>query len=157
MSSQYIFVFTVPASTTGFVVLACLILFLLVARRKVLAAGVFFLTTLGAVVSTQLLKEFFMVARPEGALIEAVGYAFPSGHAMGALYLALFAAYAASSFRKPLRYSLYFLAAAFALAIGLSRLQLGVHTPVQVLAGYLVAVFWMGAYVFLDRRISART
>ena len=152
MSSQYFFVFTVLASTTGFVVVSSLILLAFLLRRNFRVAGIFLITTLGTAVSTQLLKEFFMVPRPENALIEAAGYAFPSGHAMGALYLALFAAYSASSLSKPVRYSVYTFAAAFALAIGMSRLQLGVHTPVQVLGGYVVAILWMGVYVLLDRR-----
>jgi len=157
MSSQYLFLFTVVASTTGFAVAVGLILFSFLLRRNLRGAGLFLFTTLGAAISTQALKQFFMVARPEGALIEAVGYAFPSGHAMGALYLTLFIAYTASSYRKTLRYSLYFLSAAFALAIGLSRLQLGVHTPLQVLAGYSIAAFWMGMYIFLDLRFSSKT
>lgn len=157
MSSQYIFIFTVLASTAGFLVVSGLILLSFLLRHNFRVAGIFLITTLGAAVSTQLLKEFFMVARPENALVQAAGYAFPSGHAMGALYLALFAAYSVSSFTKPARYSVYLFAAAFALTIGASRLQLGVHTPFQVLGGYAVAALWMGVYVFLDRRFSGRT
>tara|TARA_R110000824_G_scaffold401771_1_gene615625 strand:- start:315386 stop:315868 length:483 start_codon:yes stop_codon:yes gene_type:complete len=148
MSSQYTYIFTVLASTEGFLVVSGLILLSLLLRRNFRAAGLFLLTTIGAAVSTQLLKEYFMVARPENAPVQAAGYAFPSGHAMGAMYLALFAAYAASVFTKPIRYGFYLLAAGFALGIGMSRLQLGVHTPVQVFAGYAVAVFWVGVYIF---------
>ncbi len=156
MSSQYIYIVTVLASTEGFLVVSGFILLSFLLLRNSRAAGLFFLTTIGAAASTQLLKEFFMVARPENALVQAAGYAFPSGHAMGAMYLAIFAAYTTSTLTKPIRYSFYLLAAVFAIGIGMSRLQLGVHTPVQVFAGYAVAVFWVGVYILVYRHLRTR-
>jgi undecaprenyl-diphosphatase len=41
-------------------------------------------------------------------------------------------------------------AAALVIAIGLSRIYLGVHYPSDVLAGYLAATVWVGTVIVLD-------
>ena len=149
MDPLYIFVFTVVASTEGFL-LACILILLTQKNKKI--ASSFFWGALGVLLSVPLLKEFFKAPRPEGALIETTGYAFPSGHAAGALFLALSLCYLARNLRAPLRYFVYTLSLGAALAIGMSRIDLGVHTPLQVGAGYAIAVVWVALFVWLARR-----
>lgn len=80
------------------------------------------------------LKDLLCVPRPLGAglapLATVEGYAFPSGHAQGSVTLwgAL-----AHRYRRPWGYAA---AALLAAGIGFSRLYLGVHWPVDVLAGF---------------------
>lgn len=87
-------------------------------------------------VTSMVLKNFFMVARPIetlsgiSPLVLESGYAFPSNHA---------------TFFMALATSLYFvnrrmgyLFAVFALIIGLTRIIAGVHFPLDILAGFLL-------------------
>jgi len=49
------------------------------------------------------------------------------------------------------RIAIWTAAALLVLAIGVSRIYLGVHYPSDVIAGYLTASIWVGTMVFLDR------
>lgn len=79
-------------------------------------------------------------ARPLHGLIEPGGYSFPSGHATisVAFYGFLFFILVHFSRGWRTRVNLVFVALLLALAIGFSRLYLGVHFLSDILAGYLV-------------------
>jgi undecaprenyl-diphosphatase len=104
----------------------------------------------------QLLKQAFDTARPflahpellrgEGAYRTAPGPAFPSGHAQSA---ATFWTLAAGLGRRGW---LTGLAIVVALAIGLTRLYLGVHWPVDVLGGWAIGLAAAGLTLALARR-----
>lgn len=86
-----------------------------------------------------LLKIAFQRDRPGGGTVErASEYAFPSGHTMSAAAFATALAFIA----WPTRYRWPVLAgaAAFALAMGLSRVYLGVHWPSDVAAGWAMGL-----------------
>lgn len=153
MDSLFLFAFTIIASTEGFLVSCALILVGLLARKRALP---FLVATIGVLLSTVALKELLQVARPVSSLIETTGYAFPSGHATGSLFLALSLCYLPRTLPKPLRFGVYVAALMTALVIGLSRLHFGVHTPLQVFAGYLLGAVWAGVYIWMDRRFTAR-
>ena len=84
----------------------------------------------------QLLKLVFLVPRPfllnealtphEAAVGSATGYSFPSGHTSGAVSMAMGLGL---SYKKAL---LWVLMALYVALVGLSRLYLGVHTPLDV-------------------------
>ena len=81
------------------------------------------------------LKEIFQTARPLGvALIEQGGFAFPSGHAQGSTTLWLMLALLIR--KKWINY----LAVIMIILVSLSRLYLGVHWPVDILGGILIAL-----------------
>lgn len=84
-------------------------------------------------------------------------YGFPSGHALyAACFFGLLAALAAPRVANRWgRAAIWLAAAALALAIGFSRLYLGVHYPSDVLAGYAAGVIWTGA-VFLRQYGACR-
>ena len=71
-------------------------------------------------------------------------YSFPSGHAMLSFCLCLSAAALFSAGRKNLlvRITIWVFWVSLSLAIGYSRIYLGVHYPSDVLAGYLGALVW---------------
>lgn len=99
---------------------------------------------MATVLSNQLLKNVFQVPRPQiYRLSPASGYSFPSGHSMGAMSFALLLIHflQQSSLDKKWKRIGSFLALAFALGMGLSRIYLGVHTISDVLAGYLLSFF----------------
>ncbi len=48
------------------------------------------------------------------------------------------------------------MAAILVIAIGLSRIYLGVHYPSDVIAGYLAATVWVGTVIVLDHLRKVR-
>jgi undecaprenyl-diphosphatase len=58
---------------------------------------------------------------------------------------------------RPLRWLCYGAAVFSVLAIGSSRVYLGMHYPTDVLGGYVAAVFWLSVvYLFWRRRDGNR-
>lgn len=93
----------------------------------------------GAWLMNWLLKWVFHRSRPYGLrLVEAAGYSFPSGHAMISLTFYGMVAYLLWNNLKSQRAK--YLSVGFislmVLAIGLSRIYLGVHYPSDVVAGF---------------------
>jgi len=80
---------------------------------------------------TSFFKSVFQVPRPEKvAVVEAAGYSFPSGHAMGSL--AFFGSLALLVRRRVA----WVISGTMVFLIGLSRVYLGVHYPLDVLTGW---------------------
>ncbi|HBK47193.1 MAG TPA: hypothetical protein DDZ67_12330 [Xanthomonadaceae bacterium] len=98
-------------------------------------------------------KQFFRRDRP--SLWESIApestYSFPSGHAMGSMTLAAVAI--ALAWRTRWRWPVLLLAAAFVVAVSVSRIYLGVHYPSDILGGWCAALAWVtGVYLVLFRR-----
>lgn len=112
-------------------------------RRETL---VFPICLAGAAILNFILKLFFRRARPDiFAAIPQTGYSFPSGHAMVSLPFYGYLGYVAGRFTATRRMWFLWMGAALALvvAIGLSRIYLGVHFPSDVLAGFLAGAAWL--------------
>jgi membrane-associated phospholipid phosphatase len=114
-------------------------------RRRPLDAAALAIVLLGAAVLVVLLKHAFRQPRPDlfQSLAPALGYSFPSGHALlsSCLYGYLAALLVLDGPRRR-----WWPAAALALlvvGISWSRLYLGVHWLSDVLAGGLVGAFWV--------------
>jgi len=91
-----------------------------------------------------LLKNIFAVPRPDvNRLIEITGFGFPSGHAMNsAAFIGIITLlFICRSSEKSHRITASVLAVLFILAIGFSRIYLGVHSPADVIAGYAMGLF----------------
>jgi hypothetical protein len=50
----------------------------------------------------------------------------------------------------PWRILIWFAAAILVIAIGFSRIYLGIHSPSDIVAGYLAATVWVGTIILLD-------
>ena len=74
------------------------------------------------------------------------GFGMPSGHAQGSIVWL----YAAACLKK--RW-IWLAAIAVAFMVGLSRVYLGVHFPSQVLAGWLIGVLVLLAFVYFEEKI----
>jgi undecaprenyl-diphosphatase len=79
-------------------------------------------------------------------------YSFPSGHALCSFcfYGVLAGLLSDRTKSLALRVLIWIAAAMLVIAIGLSRIYLGVHYPSDVVAGYLAAAVWVGAIIVLD-------
>lgn len=99
-----------------------------------------------------LLKLAYARPRPAAAMtfLENMSFSFPSGHAMGSLIGYGMLAYIVSleeGVSPAGRRWIIALASALVLAIGLSRLYLGVHYLSDVLAGFIAGGFWLTACI----------
>ena len=108
------------------------------------------------------LKELAARPRPDAglALVEETGYSFPSGHAVfaaaffGALVV-LLSRWRCLDGRPALRLTLQAALTMLILAVGASRVFLGVHWPSDVVGGFLFGVLYLAALVAARRAMDS--
>jgi undecaprenyl-diphosphatase len=113
----------------------------------------------GSLVLDLALKYIYHRTRPTAYFgIAPHSYSFPSGHALCSFCFYGVLAGLLSARTKPLIWKLliWITAATLVIAIGLSRIYLGVHYPSDVVAGYLAATVWVGTIIVLDHVRTAR-
>jgi undecaprenyl-diphosphatase len=127
------------------------------------------LGVLGGKLFNTLLKEFYERPRPSVVqwVTEVHSASFPSGHAMSSMVVYGSVAYLVGRLeaRTRLRRTTWILAALVILAIGISRMYLGVHYPSDVIAGFVGGLAWLAFVVacmsalkfFAQRRPETRT
>lgn len=136
------------ASPLSFELVATVVAVVLVARRQPRLAAWLAVTVYGGGVLSQLVKAAVGRKRPLVAhpVAHALSASFPSGHALGvvvgtgALLLVLL-----PSVAHRWRPAVIALGVLLVLAVGFSRLGLGVHYLSDVLAGYLLGAGWLAA------------
>jgi undecaprenyl-diphosphatase len=107
----------------------------------------------GSLVLDLTLKYIYHRTRPTAYFGMAPhSYSFPSGHALCSFCFYGVLAGLLSARTRPLvwRLLIWFAAVALVIAIGLSRIYLGVHYPSDVIAGYLAATMWVATIIVLD-------
>jgi membrane-associated phospholipid phosphatase len=104
-----------------------------------------FIVVAGSETFTYLGKLAFHRPRPELALYAEPSFSFPSGHATIAFAFYGFAAYLLMRFAKSWKrkVNIFFVTILLIIAIGFSRLYLGVHYISDVWSGYLVGAMWL--------------
>ncbi|MCU1219282.1 MAG: phosphoesterase, PA-phosphatase related [Candidatus Angelobacter sp.] len=107
----------------------------------------------GSLVLDLALKYVYHRTRPTAYFGTAPhSYSFPSGHALCSFcfYGVLAGLLSARIKSLALQIVIWCIAAALVIAIGISRIYLGVHYPSDVVAGYLAAMVWVGTIILLD-------
>ncbi|MDR1413064.1 MAG: phosphatase PAP2 family protein [Actinomycetes bacterium] len=121
---------------------------------------------LGGVALSDVLKRILQRVRPEEALAlikTPVSSSFPSGHSMTSFCwsVAAIQAILLAPFAPPVAKALVaVLCVLYALAVGVSRVYLGVHYPSDVVAAWLLGIAWMsvvtGVYYWQRTSNAAR-
>jgi len=106
--------------------------------------------------SKELLKIIFQRPRPENALSAAHSFSLPSGHAMIAVVFYGFIAYFFLCLCQKNKISVLGGVLFIILSIGFSRLYLGVHYLSDILAGYLLGVFWLLLGIFAIKKLTSK-
>lgn len=116
----------------------------LIHRLRVREALLTVLTVGGGLLVVKAMKAIIAKSRPTDAIIEAVGWSFPSGHSAGAVLVSAVIVYVFVSRveSRGLRMLAYLALAVFVTLVGMSRVYLGVHYPTDVMAGYIVGALW---------------
>jgi membrane-associated phospholipid phosphatase len=125
----------------------------LLIRRRYRHAVLVTVTTVGAAVLVPLLKHLVGRARPPAAdrLAVETSLSYPSGHSLGSAAV-LGALAVVVTARRLYRVLAVVAAGLLVMAIGVSRVYLGVHWPTDVLAGWLVGGIWLGFCLVLTSR-----
>jgi undecaprenyl-diphosphatase len=151
-------------SITVLSIIVLLVFGLIAALGRLREACVLLTASLGGMVLTGLLKDFFQRDRPPLVLhlAPAVNASFPSGHATLSATVYLTIGPLIAHFAQRRRVRVYALSAAviLALTVGCSRVYLGVHWPTDVLAGWCVGSAWAllcwSAALFCERMAGRR-
>lgn len=112
----------------------------------------------GGALLNMLMKRFF--DRPRPVVVDAIAdvhtTSFPSGHSMTS-----FIAFAAVGYlvgrlapESKLRWITWSFAGVLILAVGVSRMYLGVHYPSDVAAGFVAGLTWLAAVVAAGRAVQ---
>ena len=146
-ATLFFLAFTHIGGPTGLAVIALGVAVLLFEQKhRGLALYVAVTGSMSGVINL-LLKEIFARSRPDlaEALRRASGYSFPSGHAMGSMVVFGSLAYVMARIHGRWRLRSATIAALLAsiLAVGLSRVYLGVHWISDIAAGYVAGMTWL--------------
>ncbi len=120
-------------------VAACLIVAALLLRKKRFEAWRFLLSIISISAFVWVTKRIVERARPEGGLIDETGFSFPSGHAAVSVvfFYVLYLTVRPHIRNAYMRKAAFVMALAMPLAIGWSRVYLGVHYLTDILGGFV--------------------
>jgi len=145
-------ILSLVGSPVAMAALAVAVALLLVRRRWWITLGGWLAAFAGGGVIDWMLKTIIRRPRPTGAaaFLHANSFSFPSGHALGSLIgFGMLAYIVLAYWPASRRHIALVVGVAFALilAIGLSRLYLGVHYFSDVAGGYAAGLVWLATCV----------
>lgn len=133
--------------------------YLAIVRKTITAVFLTAAIAGGAIVSS-LFKLGFARSRPEivAHLVTVNSSSFPSGHAMNSAVAYLTIGTLLARTQKDRSVRIYFLSVAIALtlAVGFSRVYLGVHWPSDVIGGWCVGASWAALCSLIARSLQRR-
>lgn len=138
-------------------IIISIILLLIIKNKKI---GIAIITNLGLQsVLNLILKNILKRPRPEGYnLINETGFSFPSGHSMASMAFYGFLIYLIykNIENKYIKWTLIIFLGILIIAIGASRIYLGVHYTSDVLAGFLVSLAYLILYTSIVSKVTQK-
>ncbi|BAZ13494.1 phosphoesterase [Calothrix sp. NIES-4071] len=115
-------------------------------------ANTLMVATFGGIGLNCILKLLFARSRPLlwDRIVEVSHHSFPSGHSMVSMVVYGYIAYTLAKQYPQYRNQISTLAVAVIMAIGFSRLYLGVHWLTDVTAGYAAGLVWLSACILFN-------
>lgn len=116
--------------------------------------------SLGSFIVMWSLKQYFARVRPDDPVYKAaLGFSFPSGHAMSAMTFYGLLIYMIWRYfeNAVLKWTLTILLAIFILLIGFSRVYLRVHYASDVLGGFSLGIIWLVLSLWIMNHIEKYT
>ncbi len=130
------------------------VLLLIIVKNKKI--GLLTLTNLVTItILNQILKFILRRPRPtEFKIINETGYSFPSGHSMISMAFYGFLIYLIykNIKNKYLKTTLIIILSLLIIAIGISRIYLGVHYVSDVIGGFLISISYLIVYIKLIKK-----
>ncbi len=133
---------------------ALIVTVILFYKKQRVWALFFFVSIVGALISVEIFKNIFAIARPQNHIIIESGWSFPSGHATGVsvfFYMTLYAVYKYIR-QKVAAFFMFVLALVIVIGVCFSRLYLGVHYLSDIFAGISLGTFWATMSILLLER-----
>jgi undecaprenyl-diphosphatase len=151
---------TALGSTTIVALIVFVALGVLFLERKYHAAVFVIVSVAGGMILSTVLKLGYARPRPiiVPHLVNVNTPSFPSGHSMisAVAYLTLGALFARVHARRAVKAFVLLVAATLVVAIGVSRVYLGVHYPTDVLAGWCAGATWASLCWLAARWLQSR-
>ncbi|HEY3426893.1 MAG TPA: phosphatase PAP2 family protein [Negativicutes bacterium] len=137
---------------TSYIVIVAAAFLLLALFKRWRETGALAICLAGGALLSLLLKNLFHRARPDLLhIVQETGYSFPSGHALATMCFYGMAAFlimrTIACWRG--RLAVMTLTLILSVAIGISRIYLGVHYPTDVVAGYAAGSMWLACCIAL--------
>lgn len=129
-------------------------------KRYHFAIIVVWVNILGVRFLNTCIKGIYQRERPSlEHLVDAPFYSFPSGHAMNSIatYGMLAFLFLLIVHNRKIKILSVFLASIIILLIGTSRIYLGVHFPLDVIAGYLAGAAWLTLLIGCWTKLKSRS
>ena len=137
-----------------------LLLLLLPRTRMKIGLPLAIILSTSALLGPVILKNIFAVERPDiNQLVDVVGFGYPSGHSMNAfVFFGVCAILTLRYSTKKLpRIGFVAFAIIAILSVGLSRIYLGVHTPTDVIGGYLMGAVVICSGLLIEDHLKKRS
>ncbi|HEU4511382.1 MAG TPA: phosphatase PAP2 family protein [Pyrinomonadaceae bacterium] len=152
--------FSFVGSTLMLTILTAIVIIWFATQRWGREAKLFAITMIGGSLLNMTLKLTFKRSRPIPFFDPwpPETYSFPSGHSlMSACFFGALAAILNARIKKRrLRVIMWVLATLMFLAVGFSRIYLGVHHTTDVIAGFAAALIWIQVVRFVEMQLKRR-
>ena len=135
------------------IIILTIVLFIAIKNKKIAISVVINLIVI--TILNNLLKIIFLRPRPDvNNLILESGYSFPSGHSATGMAFYGYLIYLIYKYvnNKKIKIPLIIFLSLIIVAIGLSRIYLGVHYTSDVLGGFLLAIVYLIIFITISNK-----